>query len=166
MTKQIITLSDNAAARIKEIMSKDQQNSLGVRVGVKSGGCAGMSYIMEYAEDIKDNEENLKEEVIDFSYAKITPSNLIDSDEFNNEFFKKIDEIENSILNDSSIEDIRKIYDLKIEYLSNYNNEDKNNEIAEINVTIINPLKYGLGFIFKKRLIKLLFILLSCYRYI
>ena len=54
---------------------------------------------------------------------------MIDSDEFNNEFFKKIDEIENSILNDSSIEDIRKIYDLKIEYLSNYNNEDKNNEI-------------------------------------
>ena len=84
---------------------------------------------IEIEQFIKDNEENLKEEVIDFSYAKITPSNLIDSDEFNNEFFKKIDEIENSILNDSSIEDIRKIYDLKIEYLSNYNNEDKNNEI-------------------------------------
>ena len=83
----------------------------------------------EIEQFIKDNEENLKEEVIDFSYAKITPSNLIDSDAFNNEFFKKIDEIENSILNDSSIEDIRKIYDLKIEYLSNYNNEDKNNEI-------------------------------------
>tara|TARA_Y100000816_G_scaffold49277_1_gene31228 strand:- start:296 stop:1717 length:1422 start_codon:yes stop_codon:yes gene_type:complete len=83
----------------------------------------------EIEQFIKDNEENLKEEVIDFSYAKITPSNLIDSDEFNNEFFKKIDEIENSILNDSSIEDIRKIYDLKIEYLSNYNNQDKNNEI-------------------------------------
>jgi len=83
----------------------------------------------EIEQFIKDNEENLKEEVIDFSYVKITPSNLIDSDEFNNEFFKKIDEIENSILNDSSIEDIRKIYDLKIEYLSNYNNEDKNNEI-------------------------------------
>ena len=83
----------------------------------------------EIEQFIKDNEENLKEEVIDFSYAKITPSNLIDSDEFNNEFFKKIDEIENGILNDSSIEDIRKIYDLKIEYLSNYNNEDKNNEI-------------------------------------
>ena len=83
----------------------------------------------EIEQFIIDNEENLKEEVIDFSYAKITPSNLIDSDEFNNEFFKKIDEIENSILNDSSIEDIRKIYDLKIEYLSNYNNEYKNNEI-------------------------------------
>ena len=61
MTKQIITLSDNAAARIKEIMSKDQQNSLGVRVGVKTGGCAGMSYIMEYAKEIKPNEEVIEE---------------------------------------------------------------------------------------------------------
>ena len=39
--KQVITLSDNAASRIKEIMSKDQNKSIGVRVGVKSGGCAG-----------------------------------------------------------------------------------------------------------------------------
>ena len=56
MTKQIITLSDNAAARIKEIMSQDQQNSIGVRVGVKSGGCAGMSYIMEYTKEINPND--------------------------------------------------------------------------------------------------------------
>ena len=68
----------------------------------------------EIEQFIKDNEENLKEEVIDFSYVKITPSNLIDSNEFNNEFFKKIDEIENSILNDYSIEDIRKVYDLSL----------------------------------------------------
>ena len=57
MTKQIISLSENAAKRIKEIMSKAEKNSVGVRVGVKSGGCAGMSYIMEYAKDIKPNEE-------------------------------------------------------------------------------------------------------------
>ena len=45
MSKQIITLSDNAANRIKEIMALAQRESilLGVRVGVKSGGCAGMS---------------------------------------------------------------------------------------------------------------------------
>ena len=42
--KQVITLSDRAANRIKEILSKDQ-NSSGVRIGVKSGGCAGMSYV-------------------------------------------------------------------------------------------------------------------------
>ena len=40
---QIIKLSDNAAIRIKEIMSGAQKDSVGVRVSVKSGGCAGMS---------------------------------------------------------------------------------------------------------------------------
>ena len=40
MTKQIISLSEKAAKRIKEIMSAAEQNSLGVRIGVKSGGCA------------------------------------------------------------------------------------------------------------------------------
>ena len=61
MTKQIITLSDNAATRIKEIMSQDQQNSIGVRVGVKSGGCAGMSYIMEYTKEINPNDEVIED---------------------------------------------------------------------------------------------------------
>ena len=53
----IIKLSDNAANRIKEIMSTAEKSALGVRVSVKSGGCAGMSYVMEYAEDVKPNEE-------------------------------------------------------------------------------------------------------------
>jgi len=54
---QIIKLSDSAADKIKEIMSNADNSTIGVRVGVKSGGCAGMSYIMEYAKDIKPNEE-------------------------------------------------------------------------------------------------------------
>jgi len=53
--KQVITLSDNAANRIKEIISNDETKSVGVRVGVKSGGCAGMSYIMEYAKEVNMN---------------------------------------------------------------------------------------------------------------
>ena len=59
--KQAITLSNSAAIRIKEIMSKDEKNSLGVRVGVKSGGCAGMSYIMEYAKEINPNDEVIED---------------------------------------------------------------------------------------------------------
>ena len=59
--KQVITLSDNAANRIKEIMSKDQNKSIGVRVGVKSGGCAGMSYVMEYAKKTNPNDEIIEE---------------------------------------------------------------------------------------------------------
>ena len=58
---QIIKLSDNAADRIKEIMSNADNTTIGVRVGVESGGCAGMSYVMEYAKDIKPNEEVIEE---------------------------------------------------------------------------------------------------------
>ena len=57
MSQQVIKLSTNAAERIKEIMSKAEDKAIGVRVGVKSGGCAGMSYVMEYAKDVKPNEE-------------------------------------------------------------------------------------------------------------
>ena len=59
--KQVITLTDNAAIRIKEIMSKDESKSIGVRVGVKSGGCAGMSYIMEYAKEINPSDEVIED---------------------------------------------------------------------------------------------------------
>ena len=59
--KQVITLSDTAATKIKEIMSKDKNKSLGVRVGVKSGGCAGMSYIMEYAKETNPNDEVIED---------------------------------------------------------------------------------------------------------
>ena len=57
----IIKLSDNAANRIKEIMSKADNKTIGVRVGVKSGGCAGMSYIMEYAKDSNPNDEVIED---------------------------------------------------------------------------------------------------------
>ena len=61
MRKQIIRLSDNAAERIKFIMSKAESSAIGVRVGVKTGGCAGMSYMMEYANEAKPNEEVIEE---------------------------------------------------------------------------------------------------------
>ena len=61
MSQQVIKLSENAAERIKEIMSEADDKTIGVRVGVKSGGCAGMSYIMEYENDIKPNEEIIED---------------------------------------------------------------------------------------------------------
>jgi|TARA_B100001059_G_scaffold9735_1_gene7972 iron-sulfur cluster assembly protein len=61
MSEQVIKLSQNAAERIKDIMSKAEDTTIGVRVGVQSGGCAGMSYIMEYAKDIKPNEEVIED---------------------------------------------------------------------------------------------------------
>jgi len=61
MSKQVITLSDKAANRIKEIISNDETKSVGVRVGVKSGGCAGMSYVMEYAKEINPTDEIIED---------------------------------------------------------------------------------------------------------
>ena len=61
MSEQVIRLSDNAANRIKEIMSKADNTAIGVREGVKSGGCAGMAYIMEYAKEPKKNEEVIED---------------------------------------------------------------------------------------------------------
>ncbi len=58
---QIIKLSDNAASRIKEIMSGTEANSIGVRIGVKSGGCAGMSYVMEYTKEVNPNDEVIED---------------------------------------------------------------------------------------------------------
>ena len=61
MSEQVIKLSDSAAERIKQIMSAADTSTIGVRVGVKSGGCAGLSYMMEYAKEIKPNEEVIEE---------------------------------------------------------------------------------------------------------
>jgi iron-sulfur cluster assembly protein len=47
---KVVTLSDAAAARVKEIMGKAEKPYAGLRVGVKNGGCAGQEYILEYAE--------------------------------------------------------------------------------------------------------------------
>jgi len=61
MSEQIIKLSDSAAARIKEIMANADGQTIGVRIGVKTGGCAGMSYSMEYAKDKKTNDEVIED---------------------------------------------------------------------------------------------------------
>jgi iron-sulfur cluster assembly protein len=54
---QVMKLTDAAATRIKDIMSKSERPVAGLRVGVKNGGCAGMAYTMEYAESANPSDE-------------------------------------------------------------------------------------------------------------
>mgnify|MGYP001244826084 FL=1 len=61
MSQQVIKLSDNAANRIKEIISSAKNDTLGVRIGVKSGGCAGMEYVLEYAKNINPKDEMIED---------------------------------------------------------------------------------------------------------
>lgn len=56
---KVITLTDVAAARVKEIMARGDNNYIAVRLGVDNGGCAGMAYTMDYAE-----EQNPLDEVV------------------------------------------------------------------------------------------------------
>jgi iron-sulfur cluster assembly protein len=58
---QVMRLTDAAADRIKAVMAKAERPIAAVRVGVKNGGCAGMSYFMEYAEQINPLDEVIEE---------------------------------------------------------------------------------------------------------
>jgi iron-sulfur cluster assembly protein len=50
-------LTEAAAARIKDVIARAERPIVGVRVGVKNGGCAGMEYTMEYADEIRPTDE-------------------------------------------------------------------------------------------------------------
>jgi iron-sulfur cluster assembly protein len=56
-----VMLTDTAAARVREIMAKADGKYQGVRVGVTNGGCAGMSYTMDYASEAKPYEEVMED---------------------------------------------------------------------------------------------------------
>jgi len=58
---KVMTLTDAAADRVKAIMAKSPNPIAGVRVGVKNGGCAGMSYTMEYADEIGPRDEVIED---------------------------------------------------------------------------------------------------------
>ena len=58
---QVMRLTEAAADRIKAVMANADRPIAGVRVGVKNGGCAGMSYFMEYAESINPLDEVIEE---------------------------------------------------------------------------------------------------------
>lgn len=57
---KVVTLTDAAAERVRQIMSKSDGEVVAVRVGVTNGGCAGMAYAMEYAK-----ERNPLDEVVE-----------------------------------------------------------------------------------------------------
>jgi iron-sulfur cluster assembly protein len=58
---KVMSLSDAAADRIKQIMARSTTPVTGLRVGVKKGGCAGMEYTMEYAENAHPGDETIED---------------------------------------------------------------------------------------------------------
>ncbi|MBC8305145.1 MAG: SurA N-terminal domain-containing protein [Pelagibacterales bacterium] len=73
----------------------------------------------EISKFIDENKDTLKEKNISFNYSKITPQNLMGINEYNETFFKKIDEIENEISNGSSFEELSNKYKFKSTFIKN-----------------------------------------------
>jgi iron-sulfur cluster assembly protein len=58
---KLISLTESAAARVREIMARADQPYAGLRVGVKNGGCAGQEYVMEYAQSANPLDERVED---------------------------------------------------------------------------------------------------------
>jgi len=54
---KVVTLTDRAADRVRDIMAKAERPYIGLRVGVKNGGCAGQEYVLDYAEAAEPLDE-------------------------------------------------------------------------------------------------------------
>ena len=80
---------------------------------------------------IEVNEDKLKVEYIDFKYASINPRNLIGINEYNQEFFDKIDQIENSILNGVEFDSIISELNINTTKVEDYKYSDTSNNIQK-----------------------------------
>ena len=80
---------------------------------------------------INENEDQLKVEYIDFKYASINPQNLIGINEYNQEFFDKIDQIENSILNGVEFDSIISELNISTTKVEDYKYSDTSNDIQK-----------------------------------
>lgn len=58
--KAAVTLTPKAAAQIARLMDRD--GKAGLRIGVKKGGCAGMEYTMEYADEVGAHDEVVEQD--------------------------------------------------------------------------------------------------------
>ena len=80
---------------------------------------------------IDENADRLKVEHIDFKYSVINPKNLIGINEFNQEFFDKIDEIENNILNGIDFNTIISEFNLNSKTINDFKYSNESNNIEK-----------------------------------
>lgn len=64
MGAPIITISDEASERVKHLLAKRGKPSAGIKVGVRSRGCSGLSYTIEYADEVSDFDEVVEKDGI------------------------------------------------------------------------------------------------------
>ena len=63
---QVLTITDRAAERVREIVANADEPALGIRIGIKKGGCAGMEYTVDLV-----REPEPRDDVVDMGDAKV-----------------------------------------------------------------------------------------------
>ena len=58
---QVMTLTDAAAERVRDLVENSDKNVAGLRVGIKKGGCAGMEYTMDMVEDAQTGDDVIED---------------------------------------------------------------------------------------------------------
>ena len=82
---------------------------------------------------VEENKSGLSKDIIDISYAKLSPLNLVNSEQFNNEFFSKIDDIDNDISNNIDLNLISTKYNFDLTNIKNYIKNEKDDEYKILN---------------------------------
>ena len=82
---------------------------------------------------VEENKSGLSKDIIDISYAKLSPLNLVNSEQFNNEFFSKIDAIDNDISNNIDLNLISTKYNFDLTNIKNYIRNEKDVEYKILN---------------------------------
>lgn len=58
---QVMTLTDGAAERVRDLVANADQDALGLRVGIKKGGCAGMEYTMDLVDEARIGDDVIED---------------------------------------------------------------------------------------------------------
>lgn len=66
MSQPILTLTDAAVQRVKNLLEKREKPSCGISIGLRSKGCSGLSYTLEFADEVGPYDE-----VIETRYVKV-----------------------------------------------------------------------------------------------
>ena len=73
--KQVISLTDKAIERIRHLVQKSDKKIAGLRIGVKSSGCSGFKYSVEYADEPKQFEESISTKGVTIFIDPAAPDN-------------------------------------------------------------------------------------------
>ena len=93
---------------------------------------------------VAKNSNKFTKDYINISYVKITPNILVDSDEFDSDFFKTIDEIENELANGANLKSLSKKYGFNVTKLKDYYFKKDDNPFLKLIYDNRNELKLNI----------------------